>query len=39
MATEESKQDMPEIKSKHSLVFKHLTPEMWAKLAGTRGSQ
>lgn len=30
MATEE-KSEMPEIKSKHSLVFKHLTPEMWAK--------
>lgn len=35
MATEEAaeqKSEMPEIKSKHSLVFKHLTPEMWAKL-------
>jgi len=31
MAAEESKQDMPEIKSKHSLVFKHLTPELWSK--------
>lgn len=24
---------MPEIKSKHSLVFKHLTPEIWEKYA------
>jgi len=32
MATgDDQKSDMPEIKSKHSLVFKHLTPEMWAK--------
>jgi len=28
----EQKDDMPEIKSKHSLVLKHLTPEIWAKL-------
>ena len=27
----EEKSDMPEIKSKHSLVYKYLTPEIWAK--------
>ena len=26
--------DFPEIKSTHSLVAKHVTPELWAKLSG-----
>merc|ERR1711962_762565 len=26
--------DFPEIKSKHSLVAKYVTPELWAKLSG-----
>jgi len=30
MATEE-KSEMPEIKSKHSLVYKYVTPALWAK--------
>jgi len=32
MATDDQKQDMPTIKSEHSLVAKYVTPEIWAKL-------
>merc|ERR1711973_361954 len=32
--TDAAMSDFPEIKSTHSLVAKHVTPELWAKLSG-----
>merc|ERR1711963_693784 len=34
LQTDAAMSDFPEIKSTHSLVAKHVTPELWAKLSG-----